>query len=172
MNIDKLKENVVLVIAVIALVTSIVAASTPGIPGPPGTQGLQGVSGPQGEQGIQGPLGSQGEQGLIGPAGPQGERGEQGEEGGPISSVPCLYPLDTIGRGESFILIGAGFKRDPKIELMDSNGTWYELGKAETYKAGLIKEPLVVPATAIVGYGCIMASTRGQPTVGLPVTID
>ncbi len=177
----KLKENIVVVVALVALVTSIIAMGTPGVSGIPGAQGIQGAVGVQGEQGIQGvqgvsgPAGSPGSTGPAGPSGPtgpEGEEGDKGAEGDELTHIPSLNPLSAINKGASFTLLGSGFKRAPKIEFMDSSGRWYDLGTAQLYEAGLIREPLVLPAAAISGTGSITADSSRDPKVSIAVTIN
>lgn len=174
----KLKENIVVVVALVALVTSIIAMGTPGVPGIPGIQGVQGVVGVQGEQGVpgvqgvSGTVGNQGPVGPAGPAGPEGERGDKGAEGDELTHIPSLNTLSAMNKGASFYLLGSGFKRAPKIEFMDSSGKWYDLGTAQLFDAGLIRESLVIPATAFSGTGSITADSSRDPKVSLAVTIN
>jgi len=170
------KTDLVAIIAVIALIASIFAVVTPGREGPQGIQGepgLQGVVGSQGVQGVpgvEGIQGIQGEAGLVGDTGPQGEKGDTGYGYATIASVYATS--NSVARGKPFTLFGSGFDSGPNIQLVDSNGNWYDMGIVSIASFGVFSVTITIPGDASKGVGCLVAFQGGNPIDSFPIVIN
>jgi len=168
-------KNWPMVIAVVAVMVSVAAICLPGAAGEQGIPGQQGIQGPVGSQGLPGVLGLQGIQGIqgeIGLAGEPGLQGEKGDTGHSYATIASVYaPANTVARGAVFILYGSGFDSNPSIQLVDSNGIWFDLGEYPLYSFGIFKADLTIPAGSSVGVGCLVVFQGGNPVESFPLVI-
>ena len=81
-------------------------------------------------------------------------------------------PINSIARGAVFTLYGSGFDNNPSIQLVDSNGVWFDLGEYPISSFGIFKADLTIPASSSVGVGCLVAFQGGGPVDSFPVVIN